>query len=89
LEEGNAAFMDTYAWIMYQRKNYTDALKWIEKAINATRQGSKAELYDHYGDILFRLGKVEEAVAQWKNALEDGGNADTLTPKIKAKKIIE
>lgn len=89
LEEGNAAFMDTYAWIMYQRKNYPEALKWIEKALRATRQGSKAELYDHYGDILFRLGRIEEAVTQWKNALEDGGNADTISPKIKAKKIIE
>jgi tetratricopeptide (TPR) repeat protein len=89
LVEGNPAFLDTYAWILYQKGSYADALKWIELAIAALEKPNSAELFDHYGDILFKLGRVDDAIAKWKTALEIEPDKDGLADKIRLKKIVD
>jgi tetratricopeptide (TPR) repeat protein len=89
LVEGNPAFLDTYAWILYQKGSYTDALKWIELAIAALEKPNSAELFDHYGDILFKLGRVDDAIAKWQAALEIEPDKDGLADKIRLKKIVD
>jgi predicted negative regulator of RcsB-dependent stress response len=42
---------------------------------------------EHYGDILYRLGKVEEAVGWWKKAKESPEGSDSLAQKIKDQRI--
>jgi predicted negative regulator of RcsB-dependent stress response len=37
---------------------------------------------EHFGDVLFRLGKVEEAVGWWKKAQESPEGSDKLAQKI-------
>ncbi|MFN8699347.1 MAG: tetratricopeptide repeat protein [Flavobacteriales bacterium] len=78
---GVATFQDTYAWVLYQSAEYTEALLWIERA--AKGSPSNAEILEHYGDILFQLGKKEDAVAKWKAAIDAGGNTQILNNKIK------
>jgi predicted negative regulator of RcsB-dependent stress response len=78
---GVATFQDTYAWVLYQSAEYTAALQWIERAAKGNQ--SNAEILEHYGDILFQLGKKEDAVAKWKAAIDAGGNAQTLNNKMK------
>lgn len=87
LMENNPAFMDTYAWILYQKKLYPEALKWIERAIKALAEPNSAELFDHYGDILFRLGRTEEAISKWKIALEIEPDKPGLKEKIENRNI--
>jgi tetratricopeptide (TPR) repeat protein len=87
LVDNNSAFIDTYAWIMYKMKNYSEALDWIEQAMQLPDAKDRPELLTHYGDILFKAGKVDDAVAQWKRALEKGGDKNTLESRIKNKKI--
>lgn len=86
LVDNNSAFIDTYAWIMYKMKNYSEALEWIEQAMELPDAKERPELLQHYGDILFKAGKVEDAVAQWKRALEKGGDKTILESKIRNKK---
>jgi tetratricopeptide (TPR) repeat protein len=87
LVENNPAFMDTYAWILYQKKLYPEALKWIEKAIKAMGESKSAELFDHYGDILFRLGRKEDALSKWKIAAELEPEKAGLKDKIEQQNI--
>lgn len=77
-EPQNATFLDTYAWVFYKRKEYTMAQLYIEMAIkNELRPSS--DIYDHYGDILLAVGNKQEALKQWKKALElDAGNKELL-----------
>lgn len=77
-EPQNATFLDTYAWVFYKRKEYTMAQLYIEMAIkNECRPSS--DIYDHYGDILLAVGNKQEALKQWKKALElDAGNKELL-----------
>jgi tetratricopeptide (TPR) repeat protein len=84
----NATYLDTYAWVLYMRQKYKDAKKIMERAL-ATGVSSAAHL-EHYGDILFKLGDVDGAVAQWEKAkllLHD--NAELLQKKIANRKVYE
>ncbi|QNL50889.1 tetratricopeptide repeat protein [Olivibacter sp. SDN3] len=94
LDPNNPTFQDTYAWVLFQQGNYQEALVWIEKAIaNSPETEVSSALLDHYGDILFKLGEIEKAVAQWKAAKvaaeNMGENVELLSKKIDAKKYLD
>ena len=77
-EPQNATFLDTYAWVFYKRKEYTMAQLYIEMVIKNEHRPS-SDIYDHYGDILLAVGNKQEALKQWKKALElDAGNKELL-----------
>lgn len=84
----NATYLDTYAWVLYAREKYKDARKALEKAIASGL--ASATHFEHYGDILFKLGEVESAVKQWekaKNMLTT--SSETLNKKIANRRIYE
>ncbi|MDP3467798.1 MAG: tetratricopeptide repeat protein [Daejeonella sp.] len=87
LDPDNASSEDTYAWILFKLKKYTEARTWIERAL---RHNSKSAVQvEHYGDILYFLGEKEKAVEQWQKAKEIGSRSDTLEKKINEKKYID
>lgn len=84
----NATYLDTYAWVLYTREKYKDAKKVMEKALASGL--ASATHFEHYGDILFKLGEVENAVKQWekaKNMLTT--SSETLNKKIANRRIYE
>ena len=80
------AYLDTYAWVLYQIKDYENARKYMEKALLKT---SDATIVEHYGDVLFQLGNKQEALVQWKKAREGEGYSELLNKKISDKKLYE
>ena len=64
-EPDNATYLDTYAWIFFKQGNYSLARIYLQNALDKTKEPS-AELFEHYGDILFMLGEVDEAVTYWQ-----------------------
>lgn len=88
LLKDNSSFLDTYAWILFRLARYTEALEWINKAVAAG--GSKsATIIEHKGDIFFKLGKVQEAVIEWKNAAAISEPSDLLKKKINEQTFYE
>ena len=83
LQDGNAAFVDTYAWIMYKMKNYKEALKWIEEAMSIPGATERPDILEHYGEILYILNRKDEAKEQWKKAIEKGADKIKLEDRIK------
>lgn len=85
LSPDNGTFQDTYAWVLYQQRNYEEALVWIERAIKNSNEPSST-IIDHYGDILSELGRSKEAIRQWQKALvlmeEKGEDSLELQKKI-------
>ncbi|MBL7962831.1 MAG: tetratricopeptide repeat protein [Flavobacteriales bacterium] len=75
------SYQDTYAWVLFQQRKYSEARTWIEKAL-ASGGGHEGVIVEHYGDILFRLGDLEGAKTQWKRALELGGASDDIQQKV-------
>ncbi|HNW57413.1 MAG TPA: tetratricopeptide repeat protein [Bacteroidales bacterium] len=69
LEPGNNTFLDTYAWVLYKRGKYRNAEKVMNQIFKSTDKDD-AEYYEHYGFILKKLRKCDEAVAAWTRAVE-------------------
>jgi tetratricopeptide (TPR) repeat protein len=83
----NPTFLDTHAWVLYTRGKYKEARKIIERAIGTGK--ATATHFEHYGDILYKIGEVEAAVEQWERARGLNANSETLNKKIANRKIYE
>ena len=81
-----STYLDTYAWILYRMKDYPNAKKYLEKALETSKDGTVIE---HYGDVLFQLGQKDEAVAQWQKAKKSGEASELIDKKIRDKKLYE
>ena len=82
----NPTYLDTYAWVLYKMQDYNGALKYLEQAIVYSED---ATIVEHYGDVLYKLGKHEEAVRQWQKAKLKGEASAFIDRKIKEKKLYE
>lgn len=82
--------LDTYAWILFLEKKYTEAKIYIEQSL---KNGGDANsgILEHAGDIFYMNGETEKALDYWLQAEEKGGteNEKILKKKIKRKKYIE
>lgn len=86
-DDTNPTFLDTYAWILFKRKEYKDALEYQTLAIDfaETNYEPSAELYHHMGDILFMNHNPEEALEYWQKALELEPDNALLKKKVEHK----
>ena len=84
-DPGNAAYLDTMAWILYRQKKYKEAAAYIVKAVTAFNGNDieAMEALEHAGDIYYALNDKVEAKFYWlrvMNALK------TLELETKVKK---
>lgn len=84
----HAGNFDTYAWVLYQKADYLKANEAIDLALSKDKNGSET-IFEHKGDILFKLGQIDNAVAAWKKALDLNKSNKKLENKIKDRTIIE
>ncbi|MCX7729056.1 MAG: tetratricopeptide repeat protein, partial [Bacteroidia bacterium] len=75
----NLNYMDTYAWILYQQQKYKEAESILKKLVE---KNVSYIVLEHYGDVLFRLNKKQEAVEYWKKSKEKGNTSEYLLKKI-------
>lgn len=88
-EPMNSTYLDTYGWILFEQGAYTMAKIYIENAVKYGEEEPSAEVYEHYGDILYKTGEPEKALEQWKKAKELKSDSKTLDEKIRTGKYIE
>jgi tetratricopeptide (TPR) repeat protein len=84
----NSTYLDTHAWVLFQLKEYEEAKKYMELAIENDASPSGV-MWEHYGDILYHLGKQNEAISFWKKAEGDDEASEFLIKKIKDKKYYD
>ncbi|MBQ8760152.1 MAG: tetratricopeptide repeat protein [Bacteroidales bacterium] len=87
-EPKNVTYIDTYAWVLYKLGRYKEAKKWMEKVFSYDKNPQGIN-YEHYGDILYRLGDTKKAVQNWKKAKKLGETSEFIDQKIKDEKIYE
>ena len=83
-EPNNATYLDTYAWILYKQQRYEEAYTYIEQALAADSVPSDV-LYEHAGDICYRMGDTARAVDYWKQALEVQRKAEAVEQRLEKK----
>jgi tetratricopeptide (TPR) repeat protein len=91
LVENNSSFQDTYAWIKFIQGDYKEAKVWMEKAMESMKidGGDSPVMFEHYGDILFKLEDINGAILYWKKALDAGGDKSILEEKIRTKSLVK
>ncbi len=86
LEPKNGTYLDTYAWILYQRGNYSLAKFYIEKAVDNLPKGDESGVVlEHYGDILWMTRNDEKALLMWQKSFDAGNKTDDIKRKIENK----
>jgi Flp pilus assembly protein TadD len=68
LKPGSGHIIDSLAWVHYKLKNYEEAWKHIQLAVQITYDDPV--IWEHYGDIARALGKTKEARKGYLNALK-------------------
>ena len=87
-EPKNDTYLDTYAWILFEKERYTEARIYIDEAMK-NGGGESATIVEHSGDIYYMLGEVDKALEFWKQAAGMEHESATLERKIKLKKYIK
>lgn len=80
-EPKNAAFLDSMAWVLFKLNKPSEALPYMQKAIDLTKEPD-ATLLDHLGDILAAMKRGPEAREAWEKALK-------IEPKDEIRKKLE
>ena len=95
-EPKNATYLDTYAWILFMQKRYSEAKIYIDQTLQYDADTS-AVLLEHAGDIYYQVGEKEQALSYWQQALERSSQLSevkddrrqVLIRKIKLKKYLK
>lgn len=98
-EPDNITYLDTYAWILFMKKDFTNARIYMDRVVNPfftddellEVEDLQGNLLEHAGDIYVECGSVDVALRYWNLALKknDGTCTPQIKKKIKKKKYIE
>ena len=84
----NATYLDTYGWVLFTLKKYQEARQVQASAVRLDA-GRNGILLEHYADILFKCGEIDDALEYWNKALKTGKYSTLLEKKIQTKNYIE
>ena len=66
-EPTNGTYLDTYAWILFEKGKYVEAKIYIDQAM-LNGGGQSSVVVEHCGDIYYHVGEPERALEYWKQA---------------------
>jgi tetratricopeptide (TPR) repeat protein len=69
-DPANGAFLDSYAWVLYQQGNLDKAYRFITEAV--VRINNDPVVFEHLGDILHKRNDIAGAVRAYCKSLEYG-----------------
>jgi len=88
-EPNQPSYLDTYAWVLFCKGKFAEALPFQLKAVQMGGEGNST-LMEHLGDIYSQLGDKEKALEQWKKAKSiSGDRLEILERKISTKTYLE
>ena len=87
IEPENASYLDSLGWAYFKKDNLDLAEQNLRQAADQLKTNSVIQ--EHYGEVLFKLGRYDDAIAAWTRALNgDGQDIDRadIDRKIKTAK---
>jgi tetratricopeptide (TPR) repeat protein len=66
-EPDNGSFIDSLGWLRFKQGNLKDAEVQLRRA--ADMRPYSADVRQHLGEVLLKVGKPDEAITQWERAL--------------------
>ena len=83
IEPENGSFLDSLGWAYFKADNLKLAEENLHRASDQLK--SNSVIQEHYGQVLFKLGRYDEAIAAWTRALN--GDGDSIDKSDVDKKI--
>jgi len=87
MQPNNAIYLDTFGFVLFQKKQYEAAAKQLEIAVSLNTNDQ--EIWEHLGDTYFMLGNTIKALECWNKAFVINPAHSKLKEKINQKKFIE
>jgi tetratricopeptide (TPR) repeat protein len=73
IEPENGSYLDSIGWAYFKDGKAQLALEHLQKA--AEQLQTNSVIQDHYGEVLFKLGRFDDAIGAWNKALAGDGDA--------------
>jgi predicted Zn-dependent protease len=88
LRDANApALNDTYGWILHRRGSSAEALRYLETAAQGLPKDAIVQY--HLGQVLIALNRPQDALAQFRKAVEIVGPTDTRPQIEEARALVQ
>ena len=87
IEPENGSYLDSLGWAYFKADQLDLAEQNLKRA--ADQLTTNSVIQDHYGDVLFKRGRYQEAIVAWTRALAGDGDAidrGAIDEKIRAAK---
>ncbi len=75
----NGAYLDSQGWIYYKKNMYDNALEVLQKAESLLKD---PVIYDHLGDVYFKMNEMEKAQKYWELSLKLLPDQNNITKKL-------
>jgi tetratricopeptide (TPR) repeat protein len=69
-ENANAAYLDSLGWVLFRRGQTEAARGWLEKASGMSGGAEDPVVWDHLGDVYYKLEQPARARTAWTKALD-------------------
>ena len=73
VEPDNGSYLDSLGWAYYKAGKLDQALDPLKRA--SDQEQTNSVIQDHYGDLLSRMSRYDEAIAAWTRALQGDGDS--------------
>src|SRR5262249_12627075 len=73
LEPHNGSYLDSLGWAYYKQDKLDLAEDNLRRAADQLKTNSVIQ--DHHGDVLFKMGRMDEAIAAWTRAINGDGDS--------------
>ena len=75
----NAAYLDSLGWVYYKKAMYDKALEILRKADELLKD---PVIYDHLGDVCYKINQTDEAIKYWELSLKLAPDQQDIKEKI-------
>ncbi len=85
IEPNNGSYLDSLGWAYFKDGQLELAEEHLKKA--ASQLATNSVIQDHYGDVLFKMGRLQDAIDAWTRALSgdvDDVDRDSVDRKIRS-----
>lgn len=79
-EPDNGAFLDTQGWILYRKGDFSNAYKFLKRALRQT--GDDPVIYEHLGDVCAALNNFGAARKWWLKSLKLSSKSSSVREKL-------
>ena len=80
MEPKNAAYLDSYGWVLFRLGQFEEALKYL---LQAAELQSDPTVLEHVGDAYQALKQTADAKIWWRKALQIKPDSKELKDKLK------